>query len=306
MNSCAMVRVRLTSACVVVIHARRRFPMSGVGHDRDVNVETTILPEPVAAALETWIDCHERHAPGLIEGLYVVGSVALDDWGPGSDVDIVATTADPATDSEVDALRSAFDDVDALLEGLTIDGPILAWSDLAQPPLAALRPWTLDGEFRFDGECSEINPVTWFTLAHHGVPVIGGPVDRLGVVVDEVERRSWVVENVDTSWRSVRDGLAREVGQRSDQVSFDADVVEWCALGAARMLVTALTGAVVSKSEAGEWASAELPDHAAVFADAVAIRARRDPSETVDRSTIDATVNAMTAVIDRITGPRTP
>ena len=54
----------------------------------------------VNEALETWLACHDRVAPGLIEGLYIVGSIALDDWRPGSDIDLVAFTADPATDED--------------------------------------------------------------------------------------------------------------------------------------------------------------------------------------------------------------
>ncbi len=261
------------------------------------------LNEPVAEALSVWLDAHDRHAPGLIEGLYVVGSVALDDWGPGSDVDIVALTADPATDDDVDAFRDAHDEVSAQLSGITVDGPILAWSDLAQPPLAALRPWTLDGEFFFDGDCFEINPVTWFTLAHHGIAVRGGLAEGLGVVVDEVERRSWVIDNVDTYWRSVRDALANELARRSDETVFDADVVEWCALGVARMAYTVHTGEVASKPEAGRWAAASIPDHAAAFTAAVDVRAARSPELQVERSVLDTTVAAMSAVIDLLCEP---
>ena len=35
------------------------------------------LPAPVADALRTWLGAHDEVAPGTVEGLYVVGSVAL-------------------------------------------------------------------------------------------------------------------------------------------------------------------------------------------------------------------------------------
>ena len=38
-----------------------------------------MLPAPVADALRMWVDEHERVVPGLIERLYVVGSVATGD-----------------------------------------------------------------------------------------------------------------------------------------------------------------------------------------------------------------------------------
>ncbi len=59
-------------------------------------MEPVVLPVPVAEALAAWTDAHDEVAPGLIEGLYLVGSVALDDWTPHSDIDIVAVVADPS------------------------------------------------------------------------------------------------------------------------------------------------------------------------------------------------------------------
>ena len=45
--------------------------------------------------------------PGLVEGLYLVGSVALNDWVEGvSDIDFVAVLAEPATDDDVVYLRT--------------------------------------------------------------------------------------------------------------------------------------------------------------------------------------------------------
>ena len=52
------------------------------------------LPEPVAATLDSWLDAHDEVAPGTIEGLYVVGSVAFGDWTPHSDIDVVPDKID--------------------------------------------------------------------------------------------------------------------------------------------------------------------------------------------------------------------
>ncbi|MGZ6986890.1 MAG: nucleotidyltransferase domain-containing protein, partial [Ilumatobacteraceae bacterium] len=61
----------------------------------------------VAAALGTYLEIVDSVAPGMVEGLYVVGSFALDDWQPGrSDIDIVAVTAEPATDEDFGSLRT--------------------------------------------------------------------------------------------------------------------------------------------------------------------------------------------------------
>ena len=203
----------------------------GVMTDRpEPSVDADRFPGPVIAALDIWLAEHDRRAPGMIEGLYLVGSLALDDWRQGSDIDIVAVTSDPASPDDADVLRAAADAVRAVVD-ISIDGPILAWGDLSMPPLAVMRPWTLDGEFRFDGDCFEINPVTWYTLATHGVAVRGDAPDRLGIPLDDAERRQWVRDNVDTYWRGVRDQVAAVLAVAPGRDDFDAAMVEWCALG---------------------------------------------------------------------------
>jgi hypothetical protein len=231
------------------------------------------LPVPVAEALSVWIDSHDDAAPGLIEGLYVVGSVALGDWTPHSDIDVVAVVADPSDPDLSGELAAAHELVREWLE-IAIDGPYVAWGDLVVPPVAVQRPWVLDREYHVDGEAFEINPVTWYTLATYGIAVRGEPRDRLGVYVDVADRRSWVAENLDTYWRGVADALAAGVAD-SDESDWGGEILEWVALGVARMLYTFETGDVTSKSGAGRWAVERVPRHEGLFRRAVEVRAER-------------------------------
>ena len=256
------------------------------------------LPAPVTATVESWLGHHDRLAPGVVEGLYLVGSVALDDWTPSSDVDVVAFVADPTDAEVVERLEAAHQAYRSEAGLPTVDGPFLSWSDVTTPPLASQRPWSLDGLFRFDGDCFEINPITWFTLAQHGIAVRGPSPGLLDVHLDAADRRAWVGENVDTYWRSVRDEIAHILAADAGRTEFDGGTLEWCALGVARMWFSAETGGVASKQAAGEWAAQRLPEHASVLADAIAVRSGR--GVTVDRATIEALVDAMGSMIDRI------
>jgi hypothetical protein len=129
----------------------------------------------VASALGTYLEIVDSNAPGMLEGLYVVGSFALDDWHEDrSDIDIVAVLAEPATDEDFGVLRTVHALLDERQPQPNIDGPYLAWGDLIAAPATGLhRPWTLAGDLHHDGECFEINPVTWYTLATYGVTVRG-------------------------------------------------------------------------------------------------------------------------------------
>ena len=117
------------------------------------------IPSPARTAVDSWLRHHDEHAPGLIEGLYLVGSVALGNWQPDSDVDFVAVCSEPATGSAVEAVRAAHELAKADSAGTDVDGPYVTWNDLQVAPRPVARPWTLHGEFHHDDGCFEMNPV---------------------------------------------------------------------------------------------------------------------------------------------------
>ncbi len=215
----------------------------------------------VATALGTYLDVLDSTAPGMVEGLYVVGSYALDDWQPDrSDIDIVAVLAEPATDDDFRTLMTAHAILGERQPRPHIDGPYLAWGDLIAAPATGLhRPWTLGGELHHDGECFEINPVTWYTLATYGVTVRGPSVDKLDVWHEVEERVRFVIDNLSTYWFQLADSVVEACEDPTR--AFNADLFEWCALGALRLHYTAFTGDVTSKRGAGEYGIVVTPDY---------------------------------------------
>jgi Domain of unknown function (DUF4111) len=228
----------------------------------------------VATALGTYLEVVDSCAPGLVEGLYVIGSFALDDWQPGrSDIDIIAVTAEPCTDADAAALVTAHAVLAEHQPTPFIDGPYLSWGDLITPPMSLHRPWTLEGRFHHDGDCFELNPVTWYVLAQHGVTVRGPTVDRLGVYVDLEARVRFVVDNLAAYWRPLAADITATCAAKPGR-SFVLDALEWCALGALRLHYTAFEGTVVSKRGAGEYGLRVAPERFhAVLRDALAVRA---------------------------------
>ncbi len=231
----------------------------------------TMLPVPVIDALQAWLGAHDEAAPDTIEGLYVVGSVALGDWTPHSDVDVVAVVSDPSDPDLFEDLAAANELVSART-AIAVDGPYVGWGDLVVPAMSLHRPWVLDGEYHVDGESFETNPVTWYTLASYGVAIRGDAPETIGVFVDETERRLFVRENLHTYWRGVGERLEAAV-TASDEAEYGSEVLEWVALGVARMLYTLQTGDVASKSAAGSWAAARFVEFAPMLDAAVAQRA---------------------------------
>lgn len=209
--------------------------------------------DAVAAALGTYLEIVDEVAPGFVEGLYVVGSVALGDWVPGrSDIDVVVVSAEPATDEDFGALLTAH----ALLAERQplphIDGPYVAWGDLPIAPATGLhRPWVLGNELHHDSECFEINPVTWYVLAQYGRTVRGPSPKKLSIWTSVEDRVRFVVDNLESYWEAVAEGV--EAACVDPAAAFDAESFVWCALGALRLHHTAFTGDVISKGAAGRY-----------------------------------------------------
>lgn len=212
-------------------------------------------------AVSTYLEIADSVAPGLVEGLYVVGSVALDDWVEGcSDIDIVAVTAEPATDDDVGYLRTIHALVAERDDMPSIDGPYVAWGDLMIEPATGLhRPWALDGRVHHDGDCFEINPVTWYTLAHYGVLVRGPSIANLEIPTDVEARVRFVVDNLRTYWTNVADEV-QHTCDVTPEATFAASSLVWCALGALRLHYTAFTADVTSKRGAGGYGLIVAPE----------------------------------------------
>ena len=208
----------------------------------------------VETAVTTYLDVVDAAAPGLVEGLYIVGSYALNDWIDGaSDIDIVAVTAEPATDEDFALIHHAHALLSERQPQPDINGPYLAWGDLVIEPATGLhRPWKLGAELHHDGDCFEINPVLWYSLAKHGIAVRGPHPKSLDIPTDTEARIRWVVGNLQSYWSDVGRQVA-EACERPEPADFETAAFVWCALGALRLHYTAFTGDVTSKRAAGEY-----------------------------------------------------
>ena len=251
--------------------------------------------------LRLWADTFDEIAPRTIEGIYVVGSVALDDWQPhSSDIDVVAITAEPADQDMAGTLLTAHAVFAERSPNRTVDGPFLAWGDLLASPQGVTRPWTLDGQFHHDAECFELNPVTWYTLATYGVRVRGPEIRELAIPIAVDDMIRFVIDNAHSYWTVVHDQFVAALGELRPSDTLAASVPVWCLLGACRMLYTALTGDVASKSAAGLWVGELLGGvHREACEAVVALRAQ--PDHEVGVELLRSASDTMAAVLKRIT-----
>lgn len=187
-----------------------------------------------------------RALPGRVVDLHVTGSAALGAHRPGrSDVDVVVVLDRRLTGPELARLRAAqvAASVPCAVSGVArrrwafpgnVNGVYVVAADLARP-VAGIDPVASHTGTGFSvGTAFDVNPVMWTTLAATGAPVVRP---------DHDEVVAWCRENLRTFWRDE----ARRLDGRRISRSRMAQTV----LGAPRLWVTATTGEVVGKEEAG-------------------------------------------------------
>jgi len=231
------------------------------------------LPDQVRHVTGHYLALAEERAPGLVEGLYLRGSLGFGEWYDGrSDVDFTAVTSgrpDPVV------LRDLHDELGEAFPRPAFSGQYLTWDDLARRPEDVPDvPHVLDGEWSDAGR-SDVCLVTWHELAHHGVHMLGPQLADVPIHTDTSALRAYSHRNLTEYWEPKLHRLAehREAASRPD-------LVEWFVLGIPRLHHAIATGTLTSKDGAGHYALEVFGKQRwrPVVAEALTHRARGEPS----------------------------
>jgi hypothetical protein len=207
------------------------------------------MDEAAAATCATYLEIADRHAPGLVDGLYLQGSIALGDYHAGvSDIDFVAVTNSAPDPRQVRAIhrqlglrRGRKPDFD----GLYVTRDELRSDPGTLPGGVAVHEWRVETASPF-----ERNLVTWHVLAQAGVAVRGPAVDELGVHTDWPALAQATRRNLDEFWAPWATRAAWS------PVGLTAWATTWGVLGAARLRHTLTAGRITTKTEAAAYATA--------------------------------------------------
>lgn len=203
----------------------------------------------------------DQTAPGLVAAAHVVGSTALGDRAPGSDLDLVVELSRRPTD----------DDLRKLAEAQSLELDVVYLVD-GQP-----GPWGRDG--RLNTTPAEVTPVLLEQLNNYS-RTLRGPRPDFAVTRDEVER--WCRRNLVEYWAPLV-----ELGAAARGPVFREGVL-WLAFGPARLWHTIRTGEIVGKTRAGELAARHWPDLADPLKELV--EARHDVSAQLHEGHREAAV----------------
>jgi predicted nucleotidyltransferase len=216
-----------------------------------------IVEERTAALLRHVDDV----APGQVEALYLIGSVAYGDFHEHtSDIDFVAVSADGAVPG-IDALTEVHRRLRTERKRPHVDGVYTTWSALRTHP-DDLEPMPKSQEGKVSLERPSV--IEWSTFGGddpgNRAVAVRGPAAPPEAWSDPDAARQYSLRNLDEYWN--RRWLA---GQRARHpvavLSFRDWGIEWGVLGVARLDFTIATGRVTSKAGGGEHALATFDEH---------------------------------------------
>lgn len=208
-------------------------------------VRVRALPQAVVPRIEGYLEAVDQSVPGLVRGLYVTGSIALDDYQPAiSDIDAVALCSGRPDTGQCDALARVH------AEGPKVDVLYASTDDLAADPRTLSLPCSILGEFQ-PADAFAANPVEWRTLATKALAVRGQPLDPATIWFDADALRQWNLTNLDDYWVA-KTGEGERV--HAEFWTRWENGLQWVVLGIPRLHHTIVTNDVISKSAAGAYA----------------------------------------------------
>ncbi|MBO0803406.1 MAG: nucleotidyltransferase domain-containing protein [Nocardiopsaceae bacterium] len=211
------------------------------------------LPGDVERVVARYLELADEAVPGLVEGLYLVGSVALDDFRPGvSDVDFIAVSPAPPDEESARALAAVHARLRAEPGLPAFEGIYATFAELRRSPAESGGGLRMHGRKLSPGPRGR-SPVEWTTLARHGVTVRGPAAGDLNVHTDRGELTAWTLDNLDRYWsRWVARG--RGLANWTALAALTDWGVAWGVLGVSRLHYTTVTGQITSKTGAGQHA----------------------------------------------------
>jgi len=202
------------------------------------------LPPAVVPRIDDYLHSVDKALPGLVTGLYVTGSIALDDYRPAiSDIDAVAVCSRRPNAGECEALARLH------TAGPRVDVLYATADDLAADPRTLSPPCSIQGEFK-PSDAFAANPVEWRTLATKAIAVRGRPLEAAAIWFNADALRRWNLANLDDYWVA-KTGEGERVPPEF-WARWESGL-QWVVLGIPRLHHTIVTNEVISKSAAGAY-----------------------------------------------------
>lgn len=233
---------------------------------------TTELPVIVSNIVELFTSEICNMEPGFVDGIYLTGSLTMNDFYPGkSDIDFLVlcrTLPDRQIAGRIERVHKAVERRCA--------GPGLSGSYLATGSLSAADPESIKTLSYHAGSVQyqpfDMAPVALAELKWNAFTIFGRAAGTLPVDTVEKQVDDFLHRNIHSYWKKWIQRHAA-VFNRKILLFLFPRLTEWAVLGVARQIYTLQTGKITSKKAAGFYCMAFLPDRFhPVVREAIAIR----------------------------------
>jgi predicted nucleotidyltransferase len=214
-----------------------------------------------AEIIKLFIGQFEEARPTLLEGFYLYGSVALDDYSiEKSDIDFIAVTSSRLTSADIALIRDIHKKVESQYALPNLSGIYVSWDDLGKleheiEPF----PYYQDGIMHEAGYF-ELNLVTWFELKKYGMAIVGPLTSELDFQVNEQLFMDSLLTNINTYWKNWIRQSCRLNSPFAKGKFFRRIDLEWGVLGICRLFYTFRERDVTTKAAAGHYALEHVPE----------------------------------------------
>jgi hypothetical protein len=215
----------------------------------------TRIPPEIQACLQNYQERLDRELPGRVMALYLVGSIALDDYHPGqSDIDFVSVLACQAAAEDFEILQAIHKNIRQQYPSLLLEGMYIQPCDIGclESPTDLILNYH-DGKLNWSNRI-EMSSVSWWILKHCGIAVFGQDAQTLPITIDMEHLLRTQRENMNSYWASWTRDIGRILLLYSDWG------VQWTVLGVLRQFFTLKERQITSKTKAGYYALGCLPE----------------------------------------------
>jgi hypothetical protein len=231
---------------------------------------SAVIPAEARTAIDSYLAQLDEALPGLCEGAYLTGSIALGDWCQGrSDLDVLTVAKRKLDDADIEVLAV----LHARLSGRPfLDAIYLGPGEVGRVPEVETPslPHSVNGAFSPNGYVPD--PVLWATLDRCGVTVRGKAASELGASPDPAWLREWNLGNLTSYWKPWAAQARSVLDRRERAAPGNPEATVFGLLGPGRLHYTISTGGLLAKTAAADYTARLFPGFDELLARAKAWR----------------------------------
>lgn len=237
------------------------------------------IPVTVETVINEYINLLKAYFPGILEGVYIHGSIALNAYvEDSSDIDFITIINRRLSEEDFNSLTSIHAIIADKYKKPEMDGVYALYEDIGKLYLNSY-----DNEIQYAyfnsgqlmvGDYFNFNPITWWVFKEKGINIIGPEPKDFQMNISSQQLLAYVLGNMNSYWanliQSMENSIIDYINLSIDQVDME---IEWTVLGLLRQYYTLKEKDIISKMDAGKYGLLNLPEEwHAIIKEAMDIR----------------------------------